>query len=234
MRLSASSSVTVIYPPVGTPSWFELLLVQTASGPRQLVRRASKEIHGAKVLALFVSEDDAALLDGHDRNTLAGICEFIRKVGAAKCSLFLLATDRPVTYFEYPPDLSANFLMELPGGAAHPGEDLTAEGMRELCEEFQLTAEHVVAFAALSDPMAWDAGAHAEWMSLAIAICIGTPRPPPGEGIIAEHCQSVRLTELTSFFARMAEQKIGVDGFVPTALGLLAAAMRGGWDSAWH
>jgi len=141
-------------------------------------------------------------------------------------SVFLVATDRPITYH---PDLSvtANYQIELPGGVLENGESAEVGALREALEEGGITSrERVLATAPLWPLVAFDAGTNVELYAGQVCIISGKASPPNGvEGIIAEHCSHKTLGDAEDFLLQQQQKGVLVEGYTLFALRTLAVAL---------
>ncbi|MFN8392217.1 MAG: NUDIX domain-containing protein [Bdellovibrionota bacterium] len=166
---------------------------------------------------------------------LSALVAELSKHGFRDASTYLLATQRPVTARPCRFDLRAEYLLEFVGGVVEQDEDFIDGGIRELCEELGLQKNAVQAYAPLLPaPVAFDAGVHVEWTSLAVAICFGTPAPPMREGILPHLCEMVPLAGAHALLLERMKSGVGIDASAPVLLDRMFVELCGGWSRVLH
>lgn len=207
-------------------NWLKFEEVQTAAGPREFVRRRNGQYEAVKILPIIFSPD-ADVWKEKDET----VVESVRSYGVEKFSIFVLAADRPITYFETPGiPLTENYVYELPGGIMKKHEKIHETAVRELLEEAPpVDNVKIWGLQCLVPACAYDGGTHLEWYSIYAALYQGVPAPKAREGIIPEKCLTLPLIQARDIFLQKREEGIAVEGYVFAALDALRAQMHVGW-----
>lgn len=210
---------------LGGGGWLELYKFQTAAPfPCEIAARKNRQFLAAKCLLLATSVEVPA----SENTSVREYCRTLLEIGPDNVRVLLLASDRPITYFE-DLEFTENYQLELPGGLAEPDENQRQAALREAIEEGGLQVSGQMQFlqsaSLLAHPHPFDAGSHAEVYSIETALVRGTPAPPEKEGIIPEKCELVPLPRALSFLQHEREHGVCVEGYAVTALHMLEAAM---------
>ena len=216
-----------------------MVTIETAAGPRELLRHNPNKANGlaGKMLVLFPTKkiQDRLPWPDHLENNWASLRATLFTIGLSTIDTCLLAADRPVTYFEYPPsvELRVNYQLELPGGVAEGSETGLTAGIREAVEELGLMRDDIVQWAPLVDfPAAPSAGSVVELYTTQVCLVKRTPPAPPAkEGIIPEHCHICPLLAIESYLRFQASSGVVIEHLAWEALCQLGLMLHGGGDA---
>lgn len=212
-----------------------LYKVQTAAGPRELAaHNASKSnLLAAKMMVICLNEGVTLVQEENPTNTLPSFLATLRRTGLANFSTLVLAADRPVTYFQYPIELSANYQLEFPGGVGEGNEDTLVTGIREVVEEYGLDGDKDVIQTAplVTFPAANDAGTNAELYTTHLALVRKPARLPQREGIVPEACWTGPLTQVQQYLFEQGQQGVVIEWLALATVFHLGLELHGGWQS---
>lgn len=208
--------------------------VQTAAGPREIAahNESKSNLLAAKTMVICLNDDANLVQEKNPTNTLPSFLETLRRTGLNNFSTLVLAADRPVTYFEFPIELKANYQLELPGGIGEGLEAALATATREAVDEYGLNrAEDFIQVAPLvTFPAANDAGTNAELYTTWVALVRKRPQPPRKEGIIPEMCWFGPLTQVQQYLVDQGNQGIVVEWLALATIFHLGLELHGGWS----
>lgn len=209
--------------------------VRTAAGPREVVahNEGKSNLLAAKMMVISLNEGATLVQGENPSNTLPSFLETLRRTGLENLSTLILAADKPVTYFEYPCALAANYQLELPGGVAESNEDVRATALREAVEEYGLdgTGDILQTSPLVAFPAANDAGTNAELYTTWLALVRKSPRPPRREGIIPEACWRGPLLDVQRYLFEQGQRGIVVEWLALATLFQLGLELHGGWGA---
>ena len=213
-----------------------LYSVQTSAGPREmLAHRADKSnLTAAKMMVISLAQGATLRQSNTTQKDLGSLCETIFRTGLENWNVLVLAADRPVTYFKYPPEvvIRENYQLEFPGGVSEGDETSLETALREAVEEYGLDDERdIIQHAPLvTFPAANDAGSNAELYTARVALTAREPHPPKREGIIPEKCWVGPLTKVQSYLERQGHHGIVVEWLTLAMISMLGLSLHGGWD----
>ena len=209
--------------------------VQTAAGPRELAAHNENKSNllAAKMMVICLNEDATLIQEESPANTLPSFLKTLRLTGLDNFSTLVLAADRPVTYFEYPIDLTVNYQLEFPGGVGEGREDTLVTGIREVVEEYGLDGDKDVIQTAplVIFPAANDAGTNAELYTTRLALVRKPAQPPQREVVIPEACWFGPLTQVQNFLFEQGQQGVVIEWLALATVLHLGLELHGGWAS---
>ncbi len=209
--------------------------VQTAAGPRELAAHNENKSNllAAKMMVICLNEGATLIQADNPTNTLPSFLETLRRTGLDNFSTLVLAADRPVTYFQFPIELAANYQLEFPGGIGEGNEDTLVTALREAVQEYGLGGEEDIIQTAplVVFPAANDAGTNAELYTTRLALVRKMARPPRREGIIPEACWTGPLKQVQQYLFEQGQQGIVVEWLALSTIFHLGLELHGGWTS---
>lgn len=209
--------------------------VQTALGPREMAAHNADKSNllAAKMLVLCLN-DGATLKQRGTHNTLPDLLETLRETGLENFSTLIMAADRPVSYFEFPIDITANHQLEIPGGISLVGEKTLETALRELMGEYGLKDPNDIIQTAplVTYPAANDAGTNAELYTTRVTLVRQQPSPPPNKkGIRLDKCWFGPLLEVEDYLKGQGAKGVIVEWLALGAIFQLGLELHGGWKA---